>query len=79
MFDRPMSFPYTLFYMNTNLSQLLQPFENRWVALSRDYRKVVASGTTLNEVEAKLEKNKKKTVVYFKVPRFNAVFVPTLI
>ena len=65
--------------MNTithNLSDLVQPFENQWVALTPDYREVVTSGETLDEVESHLEGKDLQRLVFFKVPRFDAVFIP---
>jgi len=62
-----------------NLSDLVRPFENQWVALTPDYRQVVASGKTLDEVESRLEAKDLKRLVFFKVPRFDAVFIPSTI
>ena len=47
--------------MNTynNLTKVLKPFENKWVALTRDYKKVIDYGDTLNEVTSKIKKNEK--------------------
>jgi hypothetical protein len=59
--------------MNTithHLSDLVRPFENQWVALTPDYREVVSSGKTLDEVESHLEGNDLQRLVFFKVPRF---------
>jgi hypothetical protein len=63
--------------MNTitmDLSILLGPFENTWVALAPNYRKVIASGETLDEVESELDGEQLNRLVFFKVPRFDAVF-----
>ena len=46
-----------------NLVKLLKPFPSGWVALSGDYKKVVASGKTLKEVTEKVRKERKKDVV----------------
>jgi hypothetical protein len=65
--------------MNTithDLSTLVRPFENQWVALTPDYREVVASGETLDDVESQLDAPELNRLVFFKVPRFDAVFIP---
>ena len=59
-----------------NLSDLVRPFENKWVALTPDYRHVIASGATLDEVESHVEGKDPQRLVFFKVPRFDAVFIP---
>ena len=41
-------------------------YTNKWVVLSKDYKKVVASGKTLAEVLKKTSSEKRKMV--FKVP-----------
>lgn len=41
--------------MNTiNLSKLLKNFSSGWVAITSDYKKVIASGKTLKEVSGKV-------------------------
>lgn len=40
-----------------DLSKILRPFENKWVALTRDRKKVIASGATVKKVAQ--EANKK--------------------
>ncbi|OGE15142.1 hypothetical protein A3F00_01730 [Candidatus Daviesbacteria bacterium RIFCSPHIGHO2_12_FULL_37_11] len=37
-----------------NLSRLLKNFSSGWVAITSDYKKVVASGKTLKEVSSKV-------------------------
>ena len=65
--------------MNTqrDLGKILRNFENQWVALSPDYKKVVASGESLNEVESKLKPDEVRKVVFHKVPPLDSVFIPT--
>lgn len=50
-----------------NLSKLLKPFENKWVALSSDYRKVLSSGDNLKSVVQGLSENDKKVAIFHKV------------
>ena len=52
----------------------LQPFGSTWVALVKD--KVVASGTTLKEVEQKAKETGDTTYTTFLVPPTNAMFIP---
>ncbi len=59
-----------------NLGKLLRPFEDKWVALSPDYKRVLSSGETLKETEAKLSETKRAKAIYFKVPPAHAYFVP---
>jgi len=46
-----------------NLVKLLKPYSSGWVALSRDYKKVITSGKTLKEVTKKVQKQKRSDVV----------------
>ncbi|MDP3974266.1 MAG: DUF5678 domain-containing protein [Candidatus Daviesbacteria bacterium] len=46
-----------------NLSKLLKNFSSGWVAMTADYKRVVASGETLKEVSDKVEKQKREDVV----------------
>jgi predicted RNase H-like HicB family nuclease len=46
----------------------LKPFQGKWVALSPDRRTVVSSGTTVEEVESKLEPQQLEQVIFMKVP-----------
>lgn len=59
-----------------DLSKILLPFENKWVALSEDQREVLGSGKTLNQAEKEAKKTKKK-YLFLKVPPFNISYVPS--
>ena len=50
-----------------NLSKLLKPFANKWVALSSDYKKVVSSGDTLESAARKIKETDRAKVVFHKV------------
>ena len=50
-----------------NLSKLLKPFANKWVALSQDYKKVVSSGDTLENTAQKIKARDRAKVVFHKV------------
>lgn len=63
---------------NYDLSKLLKPYENKWVALSYDRREVLGSGKTLEEAEKEaLRKAKKFT--FIKLPPYNVRYVPTIL
>ncbi len=46
-----------------NLSKILKNFSSGWVAITPDYKRVVASGRTLKEVTDKVLKEKQDDVV----------------
>ena len=50
---------------NTINEKMLQPFENKWVALTTDHKKVIASGDTLRDVYSSLDKKKVKSEPIF--------------
>ena len=58
----------------SQLAQELQPFSSKWVALVKE--KVVASGKTLKEVEAKAKEKGYTQYATFLVPPTNAIFIP---
>jgi len=59
-----------------DLSEKLRPYENRWVALSLDNKKVLGAGKTLKEAKEKAEKKSKK-YIFLKLPPFNVSYVPS--
>ena len=63
---------------NYDLSKLLKPYENRWVALSYDRRKVLGSADTLDEAREKVEKTERK-IVFIKLPPYGVNYVPATI
>ena len=56
-------------YMVTkpDLSKLLRPFENKWVALSPDYKRVVSSGNTLEVTAEKVRPKERDKVIFHRV------------
>ena len=58
-----------------NLGKLLKPYEEKWVALSPDRRRVVSSGDTLKEAESKINKKDIESVIFMKVPPSDTVSV----
>lgn len=57
---------------NYNLSNILKPYKNKWVALSLDNKKVISSGNTLKDAALKA---KRKDVVFMKAFP-NAFYAP---
>lgn len=58
-----------------DLSKILLPYENKWVALSEDNKKVLGAGKTLEEARKQAEKTKKR-FLFLKVPPFDVSYVP---
>lgn len=59
---------------NYDLRKILKPFENKWVALTSDNKKVVSSGDTLNQAASGA---KSKNIVFMKVLPFHVSYAPT--
>jgi len=58
-----------------NLSKILKPYENKWVALSLNHRRVLGAGDSLKSAREKAEKKAEK-FVFIKLPPFGVNFVP---
>jgi len=58
---------------NYDLRKLLKPYVNKWVALSQDRRKVIASGTSLKEV---VSRSGSRDVVLMRTFPSNARYAP---
>ncbi|TSC87598.1 MAG: hypothetical protein G01um10147_576 [Microgenomates group bacterium Gr01-1014_7] len=58
-----------------DLSKVLLPYENKWVALSQNQKRVLSAGKTLKEATGKADKIGKKYLL-LKVPPFNVSYVP---
>lgn len=63
---------------NYDLSELLKPYEDKWVALSYDHRKVLGAGDTLEEAEQQAKK-KEKDFIFLKLPPYGVSYVPTVL
>ncbi len=59
-----------------DLSKILLPFENKWVALSKDSKQVLGAGKTLKQAEKQAEKTRKR-FFFLKVPPFDISYIPT--
>lgn len=58
-----------------DLTQKLKPYENKWVALSLDQKRVLGEGKTLKEAKKKAEKTGEK-YLFLKVLPFDLSYVP---
>lgn len=58
------------------LGDILAAYENKWVALSADFSRVLASGRSLKEVDGKLTGSERREAVFHKVLPFDAAYVP---
>jgi Family of unknown function (DUF5678) len=54
----------------------LKPYEHQWVALTLDYRRVVAHENTLKEAIATLNPYERETVILHKVLPFHVSYAP---
>ena len=61
---------------STNLSQILKDFENKWVALSKDKKKVITSGETLDEVLEKINAEDRHKISVMRVLPFDVGYAP---
>ncbi|OGZ46284.1 MAG: hypothetical protein A3J54_02630 [Candidatus Ryanbacteria bacterium RIFCSPHIGHO2_02_FULL_45_13b] len=59
----------------SNLGKILKSYEEKWVALSPDKRRVISSGDTLKEVESKIDSKDIEHVIFMKVPPSGMVFI----
>lgn len=59
-----------------NLTSLLVSYVNKWVALSPDRTKVIASATDLKKLDIKVKKIKIKDVIYHYVLPLDKSFSP---
>jgi len=59
-----------------DLSSLLRPYENKWVALSMDNSKVIESGSTLDDLLRKLKGKDTRDLEFLKVPNFQMCYAP---
>ena len=60
---------------NYDLSALLKPYENKWVALSYDQQRVLGVGDTLQEAKQRALAAK-ESFIFIKLPPYNVNYVP---
>lgn len=58
-----------------DLTQELKPYENQWVALSRDHKRILGAGKTLKEVKQKADKTGEK-YLFLRVLPSDLSYVP---
>ena len=59
-----------------NISTILSSYVNKWVALTSDRNRVVASAKDLKKLDIKVKKAKLKDVIYHYVLPFDKSFSP---
>lgn len=59
---------------SNNFNKIMKSFKDKWVAVSPDYSKVIASANTLNDVVNKIGKDSKLKI--FKVVPLNMIYSP---
>ena len=63
--------------VKTDLSELLRPYENMWVALTKDNSIVFESGKTLDILLKKLKGKNYRNFEFMKVPEFGVCYAPS--
>ncbi|MEO0087215.1 MAG: DUF5678 domain-containing protein [candidate division WOR-3 bacterium] len=58
-----------------DLSKKLKRYENKWVALSLDNKKILGAGDALKEAKEKAER-KNKDYILIKLPSFKVSYIP---
>lgn len=56
-----------------DLSEILRPYENMWVALSKDNTKVIEAANTLSELFNKINGEDHRKFEFMKVPKFRNI------
>lgn len=59
-----------------DLSEELRPYEDKWVALSSDKKKVVGCGSTLEQASEDAFRKGSSKPIFLKVPRFDVGYIP---
>lgn len=68
----------TNIYLNKpiDLTEKLKPYNNKWIALSFDHKKLIAAADTLQATREKAEKQNKQYLL-LKLPPFDIHYVPS--
>lgn len=61
---------------NYDLRKILKPFENKWVALTSDNKKVIGHANSLKELVRKILN---KDAVFMKVLPFSSSYAPVIL
>ena len=59
-----------------NLSKLLAPYKDKWVALRPDFSHVSASGETLTETRSKLSEKEREELYFMRVIAWDTAYEP---
>lgn len=59
-----------------DLSKLLRPYENMWVALSKDNTQVIRAAKTLKVLLDQLGREDHRKFEFMKVPEFDKCYAP---
>jgi len=60
----------------SNLSEEIQKYENKWIAIDESEEKVVGVGDNALEATTDAERNGYEDTILFKVPSFDSAFIP---
>lgn len=55
---------------------MVAAYENKWVALSPDFTRVLAAGDSVEEVDEQLQDSERAGAVLYKVLPFDVVYAP---
>ena len=61
-----------------DLSEILRPYDNMWIALSKDNSKVIEAAKTLKQLFKKLKGEDVREFEFMKVPDFSKSYAPFL-
>lgn len=64
------------YIINTMIPNILNSYVNKWVALTEDKKKVVASAPDLKKLDIKAKKAKLKNIIYHYVLPYDKSFSP---
>lgn len=59
-----------------DLTKVLKGYENKWVALTDDHKKVVGSGNSFSTARLQAKKRGYEEPIFMKVPRFDRGYIP---
>lgn len=62
--------------LKNNLFEIVKPYENMWIALSKDNAKVIEAAKTLRELFNKLKGKDPRELEFMKVPNFSISYAP---
>ena len=63
---------------SANFSKIIRNFKDKWVGVTDDYSRVLASADSLAAVSRKLGKDASKTIIFRVIP-FDMVYSPSVV